>query len=207
MANTGFTTPGTVTNNADAGAAAWSNPGNVVSDDGSTASVNSGASTQYLQATNFGFSIPTGSTINGVVARVQRMTITSITKDLTVQLIIGGTRTGNDKSSGTDWPATGSFNNADYGSSSDLWGTSLSVSDVNASNFGLAFRAQRSLGNMYAEVDVIWLDIYYTEPATGQPAIKRGGGVEFMGGRGGFGRGGKVWMPERRLMLPHRRAA
>jgi len=41
----------------------------------------------------------------------------------------------------------------------------------------------------------------------GQPTIKRSGGVEFMHGRGGFGRGGKVFMPERRLFLPERIAA
>lgn len=194
MANTGFTAAGAGSNNADAGGTAFTNPGNIVSDDGAIAEVKfSGGSTQYLYATSFGFAIPAGSTINGVIARVQRATLTSFTTDAGVYLLVGGSRTGSDKSIGGNWPADNVYRNIDYGGAADLWGTSLTVSDVNASNFGLAFRANRG-SSIYVGVDVIWMDIYYTAPATGQPAIKRTGGVAFMAGStGNFGRGRGSW--------------
>lgn len=48
---------------------AWSNPTRITVNDGSFAdsSLAAGGNSNQLQATNFGFSIPAGSTINGVL--------------------------------------------------------------------------------------------------------------------------------------------
>lgn len=67
--------PGTIVSDSNVSTAAWTNPGNTAaSDNGYTAgfSLGSNIATQYLKATNFGFSIPDGATIDGIEAKVER---------------------------------------------------------------------------------------------------------------------------------------
>lgn len=68
-------------------------------------------------------------------------------EDETVQLLINGSRTGTNKATNTSLTVT---SNPDtytlYGGASDLWGLSLSPSDINNSNFGVAFRYDDDLG-------------------------------------------------------------
>lgn len=166
--DTGFTLAGTGANNADAGDFSWSSPGNITADDGSYAAVSdadAGATTQYLHATNFGFAIPAGATIDGIQVRIARLRNgTPNVVDHTVQLIKGGWRSGtNNADTGTVWPTTET--NKDYGGASNLWGNTLSPSDLNASNFGIALRATTSgssKSQVQAGVDAIWIDVYYT---------------------------------------------
>lgn len=170
MTNTGFTTPGTGANNADAGTQAWANPTRITADDASnsaTAALKAGQTSQYLHGTNFGFAISAGATIDGIVARVQRFANGTGVTDHTIQLIVAGTRSGDNKADAvTNWPTT-TPTNADYGSSSDKWGLTLTQTDVNDSTFGLAVRASCGTSSRIPSVDVIWLDIYYTDPAVG----------------------------------------
>lgn len=58
----------------------------------------------------------------------------------TVQLIIGGTRSGSNLASGALPAGSGNEQFVAFGSSSSLWGLTPSYSDINASNFGAAFR-------------------------------------------------------------------
>lgn len=184
MTNTGFTLPGTGANNADAGTRVWATPGNVTADDAAKASTDAvgAATSQYLHATNFGFAIPAGSTIDGIVARVQRSRAgASAVTDQTIQLIVGGTRSGDNKADTiTNWPTSDA--NVDYGSSSVLWGLTPTVAEVNGSTFGLAVRVTMA-ASAECSVDVVWLDIYYTPG--GQPAVARMGGVKFAHSLGG----------------------
>jgi len=156
-------------NNADAGNVAWSNPGRVTSSDGSLANSelkSTGATTQYLHATNFGFSIPSNAIIDGIVARVMRsvnVVGNGQASDHTVQLIVGGIRSGSNNAAPGNW-VKGNPANADYGGSADAWGLSLTASNVNSSNFGLAVRAQSTLNAPNCQVDAIWLQIYYSQP-------------------------------------------
>jgi hypothetical protein len=168
VASTGFVLAGTGANNADAGDVAWSNPTRVTADDGSETSAvteaSAPATSQYLHATNFGFSIPSGATVNGITVRVQRRQQFSTNPyDHTIQLIVGGSRTGNNKAVGGSWP--GSATNADYGSSSDLWGLTPTPAQINASNFGVAVRAEVASTFIAANVDAIWINVEYTESA------------------------------------------
>ena len=76
MGNTGATSPGTMADDSTIGTITWSNPDNAKASDDSRSIANhvSAASTShYLKATNFGFSIPAGSTIDGIVVRVERV--------------------------------------------------------------------------------------------------------------------------------------
>lgn len=168
MPSTSLVIAGTGANNADAGNVAWSNPGNITAADGNVArsAVKSGTTTQYLHATNFGFSIPANAIIEGVVARVRRMVSDIGTvqgADHTIQLIVGGVRSGNNNAQGGNWPK-GTQTDADYGSSSDKWGLGLTAANINSANFGLAVRGQNTSGTATFNVDAIWLQVYYSEP-------------------------------------------
>jgi hypothetical protein len=97
--------------------------------------------THYLKASGFGFSIPTGSIIKGIFVEVEKsasnVSILASIEDNSVRLIKGGTIVGtNHKLSGT-WSTSESYHG--YGNSTDLWGTTWTVADINASNFGIAF--------------------------------------------------------------------
>jgi hypothetical protein len=79
-----------------------------------------------------------------------------------VSLIKGGTITGDNKATTTDWPT--SFGTASYGGASDLWGTSWTYADINASNFGVALSAynQSGVSSRTAYVDYMQISVTYT---------------------------------------------
>lgn len=180
MASTGFILAGTGANNADAGNNAWSSTGNITASDNSratTGTIEHPNTSQYLHATNFGFAIPSGATIDGIEARVERLEQTGDTEgmqDIVVQLIKGGTRSGdNNADLTTVWSSTESA--VDYGGAADLWGNTLDDTDVNASTFGVAVRCQYDPGDddSTALVDAIWINVHYTEGGGG-------GGIEIL---------------------------
>ena len=80
MASQGPRSAGAGANQTGVGTVAWSFTGNIVADDGSSASsgtLTSGAQTNYLVASTFGFSIPAGSTIDGIVVEIKRSDLSS----------------------------------------------------------------------------------------------------------------------------------
>lgn len=172
MASTGFTLASTAANENVSGGAIWQNPANALTDNGSIANSDPGSpgTTAYLNITNFGFSLPSGALIDGVVVRIQRSegntNVNAV--DHTVRLLVGGSRAGDNKAdTSTEWPTTDT--NKDYGGASDLWGLSgtLTKAVVEASSFGISFRAQRLAGggiNTELDVDVVWINIYYSTP-------------------------------------------
>ncbi len=74
---------------------------------------------------------------------------------------------------GTDHAGNGAWTTSDatvtYGSSSDMWGTGWSLSDVNASNFGvrLAVRNPSTTATNQALVDYVSVTVYYEPIPTG----------------------------------------
>jgi hypothetical protein len=153
------------------------NPTNVEATDGqyATAALTTLVLTsRILNCTGFGFSIPTGATINGISAAVIRhATVGSTVSDATVTLLKGGVVSGNNKASATLYGTTDAT--ATYGGSADLWGLTLLASDVNASNFGIVFNVQSSGAAATADVDSITLTVFYTGGATKQVTLFFGG--------------------------------
>lgn len=96
--------------------------------------------------------------------RIQRRASGSLIQaiDYLVQLIVNGSRTGDNKAdTATSWPT--SYTNKDYGGETDTWGCSLTPSLVNASNFGVALRVSNGAPFLHqAQVDAIWIKIYYS---------------------------------------------
>ena len=164
MLSQGPNSAGTGADSAAVGSAAWSNPGNVTAADAqnATASVGIGIDSHYLVATGFGFAIPAGATINGIVTEVKRSSPMGTVSDEKVRIVKGGSVGSTDKASGTSWPTTAAYQS--YGSNSDLWGQSWTASDVNASNFGVAIQAQAA-GLDTAQVDHVRITIYYSAAA------------------------------------------
>jgi hypothetical protein len=105
------------------------------------------AVSHYLKITNFGFAIPAGATITGVEASLTRNDNNvngQIAQDNQVQLVKAGVvQSGSNHAAGLLPLAPAAII---YGSSSDLWGVTLTPSDVNNSGFGFAL----SVGNTSA---------------------------------------------------------
>ena len=150
----------------------WLNPTRVFSSNNSRATCliglldPEGDSSDGLDVTNFSFTIPGGSIITGIVAEDERSktpaggTIT----DLVIQLIKGGTPQGDDKATGASWPNTASEAYATYGTSSDLWGLTWTVGDINAANFGIRIRCVNPSFDAVAatgQVDHVRLTVHY----------------------------------------------
>jgi len=164
-----ITTPavnaGAGTTITDVGTVPWENPQNITADDTSyaTAALNN-ATSNYLEGTNFGFAIPADATINGIEVTIGRFEDDrekrQDVRDNVVSLIKGGVITGTNYSTGKEWP-TGSPVAATYGSTSNLWGTTWTPADINASNFGVAFSVTSS-NNRTASVDYMQISVTYS---------------------------------------------
>lgn len=142
MANTGNIFAGTGENNAGIGATAWTNPGNVVSDNATDATCNAAASSQYLVARNFDFSsIPAGATITGVLVRVEASEHSTSTEALRAQLQNdSGTLVGSAKTTSNEGSISGTAKSVyTYGSTSDVWGATLTLAIVQDADFGVRF--------------------------------------------------------------------
>lgn len=163
--------------NAGAGGSAWQNPNNVGTINSNYASVDAVVSalgiitttTDYLTITNLGLTIPSTNTICGVVVTINRRNFSLVTlgssaaTDNSILLVKGGSRVGTDHAAtATIWPTTTAL--ASYGASNDLWGTTLTPADVNASDFGVAISAKlvaQFLGvGFTAQIDQVTVTVY-----------------------------------------------
>lgn len=137
MAATGNTLPGTGSNNAGIGATAWVNPENVTADDGTESTCTAGASSQYLVASNFGFRIPEGSLILGVTVRIEARESSFGAETINIRLQDDtGALTGTGKTQSINGNVLTVYT---LGSSSDLWGATLTPAMVNDADFGVRF--------------------------------------------------------------------
>lgn len=174
MATDGPRFPGTTANLSNAGSSentdAWVNPGNVAADDATEASITAASYdtpdiSQILVCSNFGFAIPAGATIDGILVEIDRRSIiASSGKDFRVQLAKGTTfasLVGNNKAvPATIWPTTSTV--ASYGSTSDLWGTTWTDSEINASSFAVMISCQANIANADVGIDYVRITVTYT---------------------------------------------
>src|SRR5215467_12445707 len=153
----------------------WTNPSNISANDGVFAvapvaqgspSPNSSTSDD-LRGTNCGFSIPVGSTINGIQVDIFEKrdnaggAFFGSGADASVKIIKGGTKQGNEKAANTNWLNAGSL--FTYGGSSDLWGLSWTPADINASNFGCSLSAVDNTGlGINLDVDFMQVTVFFT---------------------------------------------
>jgi hypothetical protein len=153
---------GTGADDASTGSQAWSNPGNITADDGSVASVTLPGPhdlSHYLKATNFGFAIPAGAIITGIVASVERSSDGVVQIDSEVRIVKGGVIGSTNKAIGTLIP--GSLTLQDFGGVTDLWGETWTPADINASNFGFVYAGAEGTFKTIS-VDQMKITVYYT---------------------------------------------
>ncbi len=169
MSSQGPLIAGTGANDASVGTVAWSNPGNITANDGSSASYTSGtAVSNYLKGTNFGFSIPSGATIDGIEVTIERGVIAGNATDAHVRIVKGGSISATNLTTGATWNS-GSMVVDTLGGPTELWGESWTSTDINASDFGFAV-ALSTAGASPAQVDYIAIKVYYTAaPPPAQP--------------------------------------
>lgn len=172
MASTGFTICGTGANVTGVGTEAWANPGNITADDGNNASGAAAAKNEqmnYLVGSNFGFSIPTGSTIDGIEARLQASDPSGVAGITHVIIYKDNSTPGNDLEAGTT-TVTSTPTNYDYGSSSQLWGLTWTAAEINSANFQLRISMNAGSTGFSAgdpAVDFLAVNVHYTPPSGG----------------------------------------
>lgn len=154
------------------GHVAWTGPTNVFSSNDSRATVSLGGpftATRGLRITGFDFSaIPGGSTINGIVVEVERScsSTSGNPHDSYLGLVKAATADGDiygtNKASGTTWPTSDAY--ATYGSSSDLWGGTWSLADIQNAGFGIDIHVVISGFKVASTVriDHVRITVYYT---------------------------------------------
>jgi hypothetical protein len=162
MSSQGPLNGATAADDATVGAVSLSNMANALLSDGSFASaiLLLGQVTHYLKVTNFGFTIPSDATIDGVFAEIQRNATVSIAMtDNSVKLVKGGSISGSEKARSTQWPTASAYQT--YGGATDLWGLTLTPADVNLSTFGIVISAVAGI-SATANIDHIRLTVYWT---------------------------------------------
>ena len=155
---------------ASFGQATWGNPGYAaVSDDvRATAGFDPGSgitNSHYLKATNFGFTIPDGSTILGILVEVEGSKDVALgtLSEARARLVKAGVIQATDRLNTTAWTTVDTYYS--HGGASDLWGGTWLPSDINNSGFGFAL-AMNANAVITARVDHIRITVYY-EPGSG----------------------------------------
>lgn len=172
MASEGPNSPGTTGNDATVGTVDWTNPGNITTSNNSYASVGGNNTSKYLTATNFGFSAVTGA-VDGILGEVEQSKVNGGIENA-VRLIIGGSITGSNKSTGATLPDVDTY--VSYGGAADLWGTTPTPANITASTFGMGFSTTGGGAAANRQVDHIRMTVYYTAAAATTP-----GGIVFIG--------------------------
>jgi hypothetical protein len=150
------------------GGSSWANLSNLSASDGAfaTNTVHPSNGANVLVAQGFGFSIPTGATIDGILVEIQGKADATVGGGGNGQLIkTGTTGTGSTFSFGSasGWTTTNTI--FSMGGSTNLWGTTWSPSDVNGSDFGIRIDVG-FYPNHLISVDAIRFTVYYTGGTT-----------------------------------------
>tara|TARA_Y100000385_G_scaffold103675_1_gene107192 strand:- start:199 stop:831 length:633 start_codon:yes stop_codon:yes gene_type:complete len=156
----------------------WNQPQNINSDDGTptapfSALTSSTTATRYLKAAEFGHSIPVGATINGIELELD-MTIAG-TSVRPYQIRLSGVTTGlsDDLSDGLNLPSN---QTKTFGDSSETWGNSWTISELEADTFSAYISVTGTAPSNFfsTNIDYVKTIIYYTEAGGGG-----GGGPDF----------------------------
>lgn len=184
-ADSGAGSPGTMADNDTVGTVVWNNPNNAkVSDNvyATTNLVSIEEQTHYLKATNFGFSIPAGATINGILVEIEkkanRNSVYGYVLDNEVLIVKSDDTIGTtNKYSEGNWPLSDTYTS--HGASDDLWDETWTQSDINNTNFGVVvslYIGDFLYGDVVASIDHIRITVYYTEGGSSSSCTYSGSG-------------------------------
>lgn len=158
---------------ASVGYGNWTNPANVYASDNTNATAIQGG-VKVTHWHGFDLGVPLGATIVGVEVRIEGKT-TSTVSGQTLFAKIGKTMNSTDTSnagingtSAREFPSSGGLTGSDVamtrGGSSDLWGNTFTVDEINASTFGVKAEGNTSSSPTTTDyaIDEIAIRAYYT---------------------------------------------
>lgn len=154
---------GTVANDPSIGTQAWVSTSQAQGpSDGvfAFAAVGIAAESNYLAASNFGFSLAPTAVVLGIEVAIQKQTGGGTLHDSAVRIIKGGVIGATDKSDPNAWPAATPPPTV-YGGPTDLWGETWTAADINAANFGVAIAGKDSVSGALAQVDSFAITVFY----------------------------------------------
>jgi len=122
----------------------------------------SNQSSNVLNLTGFGFSIPSFSTINGITVTIKKKADrTGQLVDKNIRLISGGNQTGDNKASSSAWTAADAT--VKYGSPTDKWSfQTLTPGMLNSISFGIAIQVQNNGVLNAASIDYVSITVSYS---------------------------------------------
>ena len=152
--------------------ATWTSYGNVYSSDNNRA--NSTSTSAIMAATGFGFSIDNQATILGILIEVEGYGSGSqaARRGLSASPTKDGTSKAGDTGAQTDLTTTTPETSyRSWGSSTDMWGTTWTPAQINASTFGVLLQPAGTTG--YARyVDHVRVTVYYLD--SDKPSVSDG---------------------------------
>lgn len=136
----------------------------------------------YFAVTGLSSTVPAGATINGITVKIERYNsvtpgdFTLTINDSAIYLTKdGSTLVGNNKSTGAAWQSSDNNTTVDFGGSADLWGTTLTAAEVNASTFGVMISPSLTFDNSEngsnVKIDQVTITIEYTGGAVRRRAV------------------------------------
>ena len=165
--------PTVVSIDSSAGFDTWTNPDNIKTSNDAYAAAVANAGTgdsYYLVAQSFGFNIPTGAIIQGIVVSIEgKGTGGSGTFPKPyAKLWLGAAAIGDQK---TGSVFTGSDTTQTLGGANDNWGyrTGFEASDINDPSFGVRIHVDDFSGGVPgdANIDYVTIQVYYLPPGLG----------------------------------------
>lgn len=165
--------PGTGTSVAGSGVA-WTDPINLTSQDDAYAicALTNGQTSRALLASNFAFDLPDNATISGIKAYVERLASGAGGADASIHLrkTTAGGAISDNRSAGAAWSAVEGI--VSFGGTSDLWGLTWSVPEVESAEFGAEIVAAATAG-VTLSVDYVEVEITYVVPvpSRGRPML------------------------------------
>jgi hypothetical protein len=147
----------------------WATPGEVTALDGvyATQTVVTGeANNDFLEATQFGFAVPTTASVWGVDVVLHAITTAAAFKMDDARLVIGGVKSGTAVSGASFRDgAQAAVSAYSQVTAYHAWGLALTPADVNASNFGFGVRFDNTgTSQLKAFVDAARMRILYDGP-------------------------------------------
>lgn len=127
--------------------------------------------TRDLQSTNYGFSIPSNATITGIHVNFSHshvFTHPTALNDTLVSLLKGGMPTGDNKIGLTSVYNQTIITSKNFGGATDLWNTTWTPADINASNFGFDLKMHATaVGNLDMAIHQGFIITVYYSIASG----------------------------------------
>ena len=163
--------PGTAVGNRGSGNNSWTTPDDIKIDDTNVAvGIVSDTDTKGLAATNFDFSsIVAGSTIDGIQVRVgdYSKNNSQIARWIGLKLILADDSDGSVTKHSDLLGFFITVRTDEAGFSNDLWGETITRTDVQDSDFGFSVNCdgQTSNGSVSALIDFMQMRVFYTPPS------------------------------------------